>query len=127
MYTIEISYQTGDSFGSEDCLENIGWSFETKEEAQLVLLYIKENYIFNKELEEFNTYSNRNLSTKTLHDKYKDKAWYYKYYTTNTIKYKDRQISAFWIGYFETLYYAKVIHEIKENNEDIFYANSYKG
>lgn len=118
MYTIEIYYQTGDSFGSNTRIETIGYSFETREEARLVLSYIKEHYTMYRDLE--NDY--KKIKNDII-KQYEDKPWFikdkfdgYKY----GIQYKDRRIDCFWCGYFETLYNATIILENQESDEDSF-------
>lgn len=125
MYGIEIYYRTGNSLGSEDMTEELGYSFETKEEARLFLSYIKEHYQMYKEINDWRPYSerkNKEFTREAILERNKDKPWFYSDYPQQTIKYLDTHVSCFWTGYFETLYTAKVVLENTESDEDIFNA-----
>lgn len=124
MYTIQISYRTGNSFGSEDVVEDIGYSFETRKEARLVLSYIKEHYQMYKEINEWQPYprKNKEFTRQAITSRHKDKPWYYSEYPEHSVRYLDRNISCFWCGYFETLYTAKIILEDTESDEDTYHA-----
>ena len=125
MYTIQIYYTTGNSFGSKEETDDIGYSFETKEEARIVLSYIKEHYKMYKELNEWQPYTQRNnkaITREAILNRYKDKIWFYSQYPDQAIKYLDRNISCFWTGYFETLHTATIILENKDSDEDCFHA-----
>lgn len=120
MYTIEIHYRTGNSYGSEDCVEQIGLQWEDKALARKALQSIKENYELYQENE--NSFSRSRNRKEILKDVVR-KTWY-----INAIKSewdeRDpgfgicaaqmdngdwRNLPMFWLGYFETLHEAKVI------------------
>lgn len=118
MYTIQIYYKTGNSFGSHDETDTIGYSFETREEARIVLSYIREHYTMYCDLE----YTYKKVKDEIIKQN-EYKPWFikdqydgYKY----GIQYKDRRIDCFWCGYFESLYNAKIILENQESDEDSF-------
>lgn len=123
MFTIEIYYTTGNSFGSHEETDYIGYSFDTREEARIVLTYIKEHYEMYEKLNEWGMYKQREERIKP----YINKPWFIPITEKDNhsfeygINYKDRRISCFWCGYFETLHYAKIVHESLEEDEDAFY------
>ena len=103
MYKIIISYQTGDSFGSHKTENEVGYSFETKEEAQLFETYIKEHY------EMFQKYEKLAVPFERIAAEYENKPWFFKvpgealHMALCTMLYKEQWISCFWCGYFEVL------------------------
>lgn len=107
-YTINISYQTGDSFGSEDCEETIEHVFSL-DIAKKNLQRIKEHYEFYQKIK------NGRLSKKERDELLKSKPEFYNEKhpfclelllddNGNTIS-----MVCFWIGYFERLYGAEII------------------
>lgn len=121
MYTILIKYQTGDSFNSTDTEDTIGYSFETREEARVVLGYIKEHYDLYKTKD---SYMPRHVIENKINSCRK-KPWFNNkedYNWEYSIIYKDTIISCFWCGYFDILYSAHVILETEEDTDkDSFY------
>lgn len=102
MYTIEITYQTGDSFGSNEETDIVGYSWDSLDNAKESLQRIKEHYSY---------YQSKNSRFREKVDKpshYKDD---YSVVIVGNYKDKVEEISAFWCGYFETLYEAKIIEE----------------
>jgi hypothetical protein len=109
-YYIEVSYKTGNSFGSKDTTDEVGMVWYDLNQAKKALMCIKEHYEF------YNSCHGWGL-TATEVRKAKDKAcksdWYSKDYPEGCLYVeKDdgclQQISAFWTGYFETLYGAEI-------------------
>lgn len=110
-YTIEIHYQTGDSFGSHDETEEVGCVWEDKAQAQLALSYIKEHYELYKQMSGWDP----KVKEKDIHKIVKTKPWadekieYWKYSMRLPVGDKTQDVSIFWCGYFETLHGAKII------------------
>lgn len=105
MYKIEISYQTGDSFKTEDAEQFIEYIWNDIKVVEQNLLRIKEHYEWYQDAQKrFNT---KNLvKPKFVHDKHD---W------SLLLVMDDGQevyYSCFWIGYFETLYAAKVVMDL---------------
>jgi len=95
MYDIEITYTTGNSFGSERLVEDLCNPVTSLDVAKENLKRIKEHYI-----------------------KYEDSPNTGGYYQLTLLTDgKDRTISPFWIGYFETLHGARVIAEADTDME----------
>jgi len=101
MYTININYQTGSSFHTEDCEEKIGCCWESKDLARKALKAIREHYkVFN---------SRGFRDNRTEKDKNKEASkfdWYDEEYPEYNLQLEvdsgeKVRISAFWIGYFE--------------------------
>ena len=122
MYTILIDYQTGNSFNTFTETQTIGYSFDTIEKARLVLRYIKEQYRMYCEMKEWRPFSKRKGSSleKDVINKYKDHPWFNSEYPTHSIKYLDRFIDSFWLGYFEILNSAKIVLDDINDDEDQF-------
>ena len=109
MYTIEITYRTGNSFGSHEEVDIVGYSWDSLDNAKESLKRIKEHYLY---------YRSKN-------SRYKEKVNkpdHYKSDFSVTImgndKNKIEEISAFLCGYFETLYEVKIIED--EDNDMSF-------
>lgn len=113
-FTIKISYQTGNSFGSEDAVEDIGLTWENINQAEKALVCIKEHYQAYLEENKPSYYKPEFFSEESI----KDKPWYNGGDFSGSWQYqimveKDdgtkQNISPFWCGYFETLYEAEII------------------
>lgn len=132
MYTIKVHYQTGNSFNTEDDVEEIGLVWKDKNLARLCLQSIKEHYTLYKEMD--NNHSGR--SFEEILSEVKNKAWFN---STNVwgddirdridfhvsglrAKMDDgtyRQVNtSMWCGYFERLYGAEVV--CLQDDEDSF-------
>lgn len=122
MYTILVKYQSGDSFGTDEREEEIGYSFETREEARIVLGYIREHYEMYQDINGYITPQIKENKLKT----YRLRPWFNtdedSMYYEHTIKYKDRTISCYWCGYFDKLHSAHVILDSPEDDKDNYYA-----
>lgn len=112
-YGITISYQTGDSFGSEDTTGEVGCSWTDINKAKAALQAIAEHYRLRDEFDRL-PYTRQDEFMISI----KDKSWYCdmegsSYMWRHALKVeKDdgemQQISAFWCGYFERLYSAEI-------------------
>ena len=118
MYTIEIEYTTGNSFGSEQLTETVGPSWKSKELARKALTSIKEHYTFYQEKEGWHPEQTDKAIFKDVkkHDWYKNvpdrEPQYWEYGLA--VEMDDgswKRMDTFWIGYFETLHGAAVICE----------------
>lgn len=124
MYTININYDTGDSFNSyPNQEETIELEFKNLEIAKENLIAIKEHYKLYKSYE--NSYS-RKKDNEALENEYKDRYWKVSSNDPWADKYrinfktddgKIMQIYCFWCGYFENLNYAEVV-PVKANLSD---------
>lgn len=140
-YKIEISYQTGNSFNSEDTTDVIELEWDNLEIVKENLQAIKDHYEMqsnctgyrsNKEKEysknrkkfwfvsELKPYSKKTKCSHTI-EEYKKNPDLYElkaddHYAQNCIKLKAdngnlMQMNCFWCGYFETLYGAEVLSD----------------
>jgi len=121
MYTIEVRYETGNSFGREEQTDTIGLQWEDKTLARKALNTLKENYDLYKEKE---SSCRRSRPKSEIMTEAMSKEWYAKspktdYDLRNPSLYncavemdngewRDLPVNM-WCGYFETLYEAKVI------------------
>lgn len=126
MYTVEIEYTTGGTFHTERCTQTIEQTFKTKEEARLVLSYIKDHYKMYKAYRSYissNRVDNDRVSKKDFYNSFSDKPWFYEKYPEYSVIIPEikKEVHVFWIGYFETLHIAKVVIVDEKDNEDIFY------
>lgn len=119
--TIEIHYATGNSFGSHDETEQIGWEFDSLDEAKQALQCIKEHHQFYHDLDSYE--ARRNGGRQAVIDRYKDKEWFDPEYPEQRFKFGDRYISAFWTGYFETLHTATIVFVQKELDPHVYYGS----
>lgn len=119
-YTIEIHYRTGNSFGSHDEKDTVGCVWEDKAQAQLALSYIKEHYKFYNQINEWRS----NVKTDDINKIVSGKLWAvddfgnWQYGLLLPCGESTQRVSAFWCGYFETLYGAKIIST--EDDTDSF-------
>ncbi len=109
IYTIKISYQTGDSFSTSEEEELIGCCWKNKNLAKEALQAIKEHH---------HVYASSGFrDTRTSEEKNKEASkfkWFYKEYPEGSIQLKldngeYKVTSVFWIGFFETLYGADIV------------------
>ena len=110
-YTIEIHYKTGESFGSHEETAEVGCVWEDKAQAQLALSYIKDHYEHYKQVSDWSAKVNEKDMNKIVSKKpwVTEKIDYWQYGLTLPCGYTKQRVSAFWCGYFETLYGAKII------------------
>jgi len=111
MYTIEVSYRTGSSFHSEDCVEDIGLVWKSKELAVKALQSLEEHYNLYLEDEEDRT------PRKKLLKRLKSYSWFnpreeLDYWTRFCMVEMDdgqlRNLPSMYIGYFEKLHSAEL-------------------
>lgn len=119
-YEIRYDYRTGNTFGSEDLMDQLLGEFPTLEVAQRNLDRIKEHYEFYEKIDEtksgrFSDKSWKELQkeVESLEEKRSKKDWYYKDYPNGYINLevedgKFEKYSIRWCGYFETLYAVRV-------------------
>lgn len=126
MYTIQVTYTTGNSFGSHSETDRIGQSWDNIELAQQALQHIKEHYDF---------YTGRNSYRRTTTDQLDAEAekneWFTQgaYYSDSDSHMKQYSCAAemddgswmqlpttMWCGYFETLNDARIVMEEDERN-----------
>lgn len=104
MYKIVVGYSTGNSFGSEDAVGEVGYYWDKLDDAKDALRRIVEH---NDLLEEGNTWSEEQGVKASKYD------WYYADYWAGSLVVKsneggDQVIGAFWQGYFEELKSLKI-------------------
>lgn len=118
MFDIEITYRTGNSFGSSTEVDLLGCSFSTIEEAKEALKCIREH---NEHFDELDSYYFRRSKKEKIDPT--DKSWFCNDYGSGEYSLyvkgagEIRKISAFWRGYFEDLISA----EIKVDQSDLIY------
>lgn len=132
MYTIEVTYQTGDSFNSYEETNTIGLVWEDKQLARKALAAIKEHYTLYSEQESYS----RNKNIQEIRDKAMSSEWYLKAIEGSTDKWTKspeywqyncavemddgsyRNIPTnMWCGYFESLHTAKIVNESDDEDE----------
>lgn len=130
LYSINIDYTTGDSFGSERQFREVGMNWANIDQAKKALVCIQEHYVFYKEATGYRRYNTPpfDLSTVT------DKPWYHgplegcdypdAWQNAVVIEKDDGakfSIAAFWTGHFETLHMAEVCiaAESEKENDDM--------
>ena len=94
MFDIEINYNTGNSFGSEQRTEPLDNPVSTLAMAKDNLQRIKEHYA--------------ECSDNPNFDK--------KYTLVLATDHGDREITPFWIGYFEELHGARIVNENRDDD-----------
>lgn len=72
--TIEIHYETGDSFSTSECRTTIPLVFNTKDALEKALYYIFEH---NEYYQKINSYSIHPMEKDRLYDEMKKKDWFY--------------------------------------------------
>lgn len=125
MFKITAYYQTGNSFGSEDTQEDLGVVLDNKEEALQCLKFAKEHYEFSKTLTETSYNSRPPRKRDTLIEKVSNKEWFSKEYPESYFLFKGKSVSAFYLGYFETLYKLQVHYIDSEYDNMIFEPNNW--
>ncbi len=108
-YRIKISYETGDSFGSNDETDYLDLEWTKLDVAKENLKRIDEHYKMYTKMRGWQPNENELDIVK----KNKDKAWFVEAYPSGSIRFitddgEDYQISCFWCGYFETLHGAEI-------------------
>lgn len=110
-YTIEIYYQTGDSFGLEDCYDNLEISWDDIDIAKENLKRIQEHYLW---------YADKNSRRYKHEPSLKKPSCASDEYdfclNLKTDAGKEFQYNTFWCGYFDRLYSAKII--LNQPNEE---------
>lgn len=105
-YYIEIHYKTGDSFNIYDETDNLGLEWDDLETAKENLQRIKDYHAWYEDNYKYKLYSERNdprIPKPACVDKKYDTSIH-----LITDSGSDLMINAFWCGYFETLYWAKI-------------------
>jgi len=110
-YRIKYSYRTGDSFGSEDRVDVLEFTWENLEVAKEVLKRIREHYKWHQSKE---TYYGR-------HEEVEKPAWHNvnsehvqlsgEHYLINVPMDNGNEVQFWppWCGYFESLYGAEIV------------------
>ncbi len=122
-YTIEVEYQTGDSFSSEVCTETIGHVWEDKTLARKALQCLKEHYELFIEHEEHNRPRRHMRSYLDVRIDAKSREWHngdkdmYRCCDVEMDDGSKRTLpTCMWCGYFEKLHHAKIVCE--QDDED---------
>jgi hypothetical protein len=104
-YTIEIHYQTGDSFHTEECVKSIEPTWENLEMAKQSLKRIKNHYEYQREHCDIWSDPKKPLPEGV--------EWNKKYRVIMLVLIDDNgnpfYYSDFWTGHFEQLHEAKII------------------
>lgn len=114
MWTLEVYYETGNSFGSERCKERLGLSWKDLNKAKQALSDIEQHYKAYKKANADNFRSPKEFfQEKSI----QDAPWFTEpnYWQYGLLLEKDdgtrQQVSAFWCGYFEDLYHVEIVGE----------------
>lgn len=119
MYCIKISFETGDSFSSHDEVDTLELKWEDLDVAKKNLKRIREHYEWYGKLHGLFVNPNEYKELKKKRPKFVPKE-YDGCIELLTDKGKTVQISAFWVGYFETLYSAEIIEEPYSDSDMIY-------
>lgn len=121
MFKIVAYYQTGNSFGCEYAQEELGVVLNNLEEAKDCLRRAKEHYLFVKSIEKTHTWQNRpGMSREKLIKLNKKCDWFSEDSPEGGFMFKDRSVSAFYLGYFETLYKLQIEYINTEDDDLVF-------
>lgn len=121
-FSIQIHYRTGDSFGNKDVTTEVG-SWKNLEAVKECLRRIKAHYRAYEEESDWNQ------PKKFDESKFEKEPWFFngewrdmwKYFVVLVDdEFNPIERSAFWCGYFESLYEAKVIVEQAEDDDLVF-------
>ncbi len=106
-YEIEVTYQTGDTFGSEDVTERVGMEWNTLEKAQAALKRIEEHYRW---------YASQHQRRWVKREEVKRPEWHtFEHDFAMSLVNNDGKETAFyppWCGYFERLHGAKIVQNL---------------
>ena len=125
-YTIEVTYSTGNSFGSEQVTDTIGLAWQSLELAKAALKTIKEHYGFYEEFDACSSRWGDTRSEKAILKDLNSKVWCRekakdKYDMTAKAEMDDGQWrnipTGMWCGYFETLHSARIV--LTEGSDDM--------
>lgn len=122
MFTIEIDYSTGNSFGTYQETSTVEFVWSKLEDAKLALEYIKQHHEFYTRYRAAGRYAGYHGSTdtaETILQEAKGKPWYVESrFSTGFNEFslkvpsddaEHNQLSVFWHGYFETLHGAEIV------------------
>lgn len=118
MYTIEVNYKTGNSFGSHEETDEIGLVFKDVEQAKKALKALKEHYEFYKEFDrkynktqqDLDDVVSRKYSWFNYEHPFKSYDWPMYTCLVECCDGSIRSISTdMWCGYFERLLSARIV------------------
>ena len=113
MYSIEVSYQTGDSFGSQDTSDVLELTWDNLEVAKRNLKAIKEHDELYSKLNGYDFGKNRDQLLEEASKKpwfvQDDKSHFHGSLRLEADNGNYMQLHAMWCGYFESLHGAKII------------------
>ena len=121
MYTLELTYETGSSFGRNTEVNSLGHCWERLDLAKKAMKSIIEHKKLYEELDSYSFCTKRTADE--VFDEVKTKDWF-----VNATEYKHkrdwkyiiafemddgawRNCSPFWLGYFETLHKINIVME----------------
>ncbi|WAW11398.1 hypothetical protein vBAcePPAc_0021 [Aeromonas phage vB_AceP_PAc] len=125
MYTIEVNYKTGNSFGSHEETDEIGLVFKDVDQAKKALKALKEHYEFYKDFDKRYNKTQQELE-EIISKKYSwfDYNYDFKSYDwpmyTCLVECCDGSIrsipTGMWCGYFERLLSARIVAALDEDD-----------
>lgn len=120
-FTIQIHYQTGNSFGSHNEQDNIELSWENLAIAKANLTRIKEHYLYYQAKHNYYARWKPELD-KSIINTASTKPWYCKEYGDHGLMLQlddgsEHMVCAFWCGYFEKLFTAEVVPDFKSESD----------
>lgn len=121
MYDIEIYYETGDTFKTYEETTRLGFSWKNLDVVKENLSRIKEH---NEWYCDSNSDSFRPPENPAPRPSWLPEGWEYDHaIILKTDDGTDCKISAFWCGYFETLYGATIVR--KDNDDTMSFKTKY--
>lgn len=136
-YSINIDYSTGNSFGSQRQFQEVGMNWDNIDQAKKALAYIQEHHAAYKKCAAANGSAWYRQNEPFEMSEVTDKPWYHgpleggswpDAWQHQVVIEKDDgskfMISAFWVGYFETLHMAEVCiasSDTESNDMRIFF------
>lgn len=132
-YKIKYEYQTGSSFGYEDTdgILELGWNDLTVAKANLKRIAAHTKMVKELDQKKWEVRLGKKDAKVDVFEPYKKEDWFvndksYGISENCIILYTDEgkpwQFWCPWCGYFETLYSAKIIVDVPEENDMEFYA-----
>lgn len=115
-YSINIDYNTGNSFGTERRFQEVGMNWQNIEQAKKALVCIQEHHEAYKAATGYRRYDDPPFDLESI----KEKSWYHgplddsfpdSWHYTIMVDKDDRSqfpLAVFWEGHFETMHMAEV-------------------
>ncbi len=117
MYSIKITYETGDSYSTRTETDFVDMEWGNLEIAEENLDRIKEHYEYYEANNDHSFYGDKK-GRDLIIGRAKTRPWFFKRYDFCLMllddKNKEFQYHTFWCGYFERLLEAEIVQELKK-------------